>query len=160
MMAKKYRNTVTFSHRNSARIRLRQKHASFSRTVNEDLSNYYDLIDCMTFKMKHFFSQPRKWQYYCESIRAVEIYKRKHAIAFAIRMQDGSFKPWSCASDIAWALEEGARKRLDVIWRVDGKALAQEARTLDIAQAVWVYDRVIKYIEWRDINGKTKKKSP
>ena len=146
--AKKYRNTVTFSQRNSARIRLRQKSASFSRTVNEDLSAYYDLLDCMTFNMNHFFtSTPRKWQYYCNAIREAEIYKSKHPIAYAIRGVGGGFKPWSCAREIAWALEEGARKKLDVIWRVDGKALAQEARGLDIAQAVWVYDRVTKYIQ-------------
>ena len=145
---KKYRNTITFSQRNSARIRLRQKSASFSRTVNEDLSAYYDLLDCMTFNMNHFFtSTPRKWQYYCNAISEAEIYKRKHPIAYAIRGVGGGFKPFSCAREIAWALEEGARKRLDVIWRVDGKALAQEARGLDIAQAVWVYDRVTKYIQ-------------
>ena len=147
MKAKKYRNTVTFTERNNARIRLRQKSTSFSKTVNEDLSNYYDLIDCMTFEMNHFFSPPRKWGYYREAIRAMLIYKHKHPIAYSIRGVGGDFKPWSCAREIAWALEEGARKRLDVIWRVDGKALAQEARELDIAQALWVYDRVIKYIQ-------------
>ena len=145
--SKKYRNTITFSSRNSDRIRLRQKHASFSQTVNEDLSNYYDLIDCMTFEMKHFFSAPRKWQYYCEAIRAVEIYRHKHPIAYAICGVGGGFKPWSCAREIAWALEEGARKRLDVIWRVDGKALAKEARALNIVEAVWIYDRVRKSIQ-------------
>jgi len=148
MTEKKYRNTITFSQRNSARIRLRQKSASFSRTVNEDLSAYYDLLDCMTFNMNHFFtSTPRKWQYYCNAIRDMEIYKHKHPIAYAIRGVGGGFKPFSCAREIAWALEEGARKGLDVIWRVDGKALAQEARALNIAQAVWVYDRVTKYIQ-------------
>ena len=148
MTAKKYRNAITFSSRNNARIRLRQKSASFSRTVNEDLSAYYDLLDCMTFNMNHFFtSTPRKWQYYCNAIRDMEIYKDKHPIAYAIRGVGGGFKPFSCAREIAWALEEGARKRLDVIWRVDGKALAQEARALNIAQAVWVYDRVTKYIQ-------------
>ena len=148
MTAKKYRNTITFSQRNSARIRLRQKSASFSRTVNEDLSSYYDLLDCMTFNMNHFFtSTPRKWQYYCNAIREAEIYKRKHPIAYAIRGVGGGFKPFSCAREIAWALEEGARKGLDRVWRVDGKALAQEARALNIAQAVWVYDRVTKYIQ-------------
>ena len=146
--AKKYRNTITFSQRNSARIRLRQKSASFSRTVNEDLANYYDLLDCMTFNMNHFFtSTPRKWQYYCNAIRELQIYKRKHPIAYAIRGVGGGFKPFSCAREIAWALEEGARKGLDRVWRVDGKALAQEARGLDIIQAVWVYDRVTKYIQ-------------
>ena len=65
MASKKYRNTITFSQRNSARLRLRQKHASFSRTVNEDLANYYDLLDCMSINMNHFFSPARKWQYYC-----------------------------------------------------------------------------------------------
>ena len=147
MKAKKYRNTITFSSRNSARIRLRQKHASFSQTVNEDLSAYYDLLDCMSINMHHFFSPPRKWRYYCEAIRAVEIYKEKHAIAYAIRGVGGGFKPWSCAREIAWALEEGARKGLDRVWRVDGKALAQEARGLDIASAVWVHDRVQKEIQ-------------
>ena len=150
--AKKYRNTITFSPRNSARIRLRQKSASFSQTVNEDLSAYYNLLDCMSIDMNHFFNSPRKWQYYCNAIREMGIYKHKHAIAYAIRVRGGALKPWSCAREIAWALEEGARKRLDVIWKVDGKALAQEARGLDIAQALWVYDRVHKYIEWRDIN--------
>ena len=146
--SKKYRNTITFSQRNSARIRLRQKSASFSRTVNEDLSSYYDLLDCMTFNMNHFFtSTPRKWQYYCNAISDMEIYKHKHPIAYAIRGVGGGFKPFSCAREIAWALEEGARKGLDVIWRVDGKALAQEARGLDITQAIWVYDRVTKYIQ-------------
>ena len=146
--SKKYRNTITFSQRNSARIRLRQKSASFSRTVNEDLSAYYDLLDCMTFNMNHFFtSTPRKWQYYCNAIRDMEIYKHKHPIAYAIRGVGGGFKPFSCAREIAWALEEGARKGLDVIWRVDGKALAQEARALNIVEAVWVYDRVTKYIQ-------------
>ena len=148
MKAKKYRNTISFTDRNNARIRLRQKSASFSKTVNEDLSAYYDLLDCMTFNMNHFFtSTPRKWQYYCNAIRDMEIYKHKHPIAYAIRGVGGGFKPFSCAREIAWALEEGARKRLDVIWRVDGKALAQEARALNIAQAVWVYDRVTKYIQ-------------
>ena len=148
MKAKKYRNTISFTDRNNARIRLRQKSASFSKTVNEDLSAYYDLLDCMTFNMNHFFtSTPRKWQYYCNAIRDMEIYKHKHPIAYAIRGVGGGFKPFSCAREIAWALEEGARKGLDVIWRVDGKALAQEARGLDITQAVWVYDRVTKYIQ-------------
>ena len=144
---KKYRNTITFSSRNSDRIRLRKNHASFSKTVNEDLSNYYDLIDCMTFEMNHFFSPPRKWGYYREAIRAMLIYKDKHPIAYGIRGVGGSFKPWSCAREIAWALEEGARKRLDVIWRVDGKALAEEARALSIIEAVWIYDRVRKSIQ-------------
>ena len=144
---KKYRNTVTFSQRNSTRIRLRQNHASFSKTVNEDLANYYDLLDCMTFEMNHFFDPPRNWGYYCEAIRAVEIYKHKHAIAYAIRGVGGGFKPFSCAREIAWALEEGARKRLDVVWRVDGKALAEEARSLNIIEAVWIYDRVRKSIQ-------------
>ena len=147
MKAKKYRNTISFTDRNNARIRLRQKSASFSQTVNEDLSSYYDLLDCMSINMGHFFSPARKWQYYCEAIKAMEIYKHKHPIAYAIRGVGGGFKPWSCAREIAWALEEGARKRLDVIWRVDGKALAQEARTLNIVEAVWVYDRVTKYIQ-------------
>ena len=151
--AKKYRNTITFTDRNNTRIRLRQKGASFSQTANEDLSAYYDLLDCMTINMNQFFSPPRKWRYYCEAIRAMEIYKRKHPIAYAIRGVGGGFKPFSCAREIAWALEEGARKRLDVIWRVDGKALAEEARGLNIAEALWVYDRVQKYIEWRDINA-------
>ena len=146
--SKKYRNTISFTDRNNARIRLRQKSASFSRTVNEDLSAYYDLLDCMTFNMNHFFtSTPRKWQYYCNAIRDMEIYKHKHPIAYAIRGVGGGLKPCSYAREIAWALEEGARKRLDVIWRVDGKALAQEARALNIAQALWVYDRVTKYIQ-------------
>ena len=147
MTAKKYRNTITFSQRNSARIRLRQKSASFSRTVNEDLSAYYDLLDCMTFNMNHFFSPPRKWYYYREAIRMMEVYKHKHPIASAIRGVGGGLKPWSCAREIAWALEEGARKRLDVVWRVDGKALAKEARALNIIEAVWIYDRVRKSIQ-------------
>ena len=143
---KKYRNAITFSSRNSARLRLRQKGASFSQTVNEDLASYYDFLDCMTFNMNHFFDPPRKWRYYCEAIRAMEIYKSKHAIAYAIRGVAG-FKPWSCSREIAWALEEGARKRLDVVWRVDGKALAEEARGLSVAEALWVCDRVHKYIQ-------------
>ena len=147
MTSKKYRNTITFSQRNSARIRLRQKSASFSRTVNEDLANYYDLLDCMSINMNHFFSPPRKWQYYCEAVRAMEIYKRQHPIAYGIRGPSGMLRPWSCAREISWALEEGARKRLDVIWRVDGKALAKEARALNIAEALWVYDRVRKSIQ-------------
>ena len=146
MAVKKYRNTITFTERNNTRLRLRQKGASFSQTVNEDLASYYDLLDCMTINMSHFFDPPRKWRYYCEAIRAAGIYKSKHAIAYAIRGVAG-FKPWSCAREIAWALEEGARKRLDVIWRVDGKALAEEARALDITQALWVYDRVQKSIQ-------------
>ena len=149
---KKYRNAITFSSRNSARIRLRQRSASFSRTVNEDLSAYYDLLDCMSIEMSKFFT-PKKWQYYCAAIREMEIYKHKHAIAYAIRVRGGSFKPWSCAREIAWALEEGARKRLDVIWRVDGKALAEEARGLNIAEALWVYDWVKKSLK----NGYTAK---
>ena len=148
MTIRKYRNAITFTPRNSARIRVRQKGMSFSGTVNEDLTGYYNLLDCMSIEMGRFFDPPRKWQYYCEAIRAVEIYKDKHAIAYAIRAVDGAgLKPWSCAREIAWALEEGARKRLDVIWRVDGKALAQEARGLNIAEALWVYDRVHKYIQ-------------
>ena len=150
-VTKKYRNTVTFSHRNSTRIRLRQRSASFSRTVNEDLSAYYDLLDCMSIEMGHFFKPARKWQYYCAAIHEMETYKHKHPIAYAIR-GGGGLKPWSCSREIAWALEEGARKRLDVIWRVDGKALAEEARGLSIPEAVWVYDRVQKHIEWRDYN--------
>ena len=146
--AKKYRNAITFSARNSARICVRQKGMSFSRTVNEDLTSYYNLLDCMSIEMVHFFDPPRKWQYYCEAIQAVEIYKEKHTIAYAIRAIDVTgFKPWSYAREIAWALEEGARKRLDVIWRVDGKALAQEARGLNIAEALWVYDWVMKGVK-------------
>ena len=147
MKAKKYRNTITFTERNNTRVRIRQKGASFSQTVNEDLTGYYNLLDYMSIEMGHFFDPPRKWQYYCEAIRAVEIYKSKHAIAYAIRGVGGSFKPWSCSREIAWALEEGARKRLDRVWRVDGKALAEEVRGLDIAQALWVYDRVHKNIQ-------------
>ena len=148
MASKKYRNTVTFSHRNSARIRLRQRSASFSQTVNEDLTAYYELLDCMSISMHNFFNPPRKLQYYCAAIREMEIYKHKHAIAYAIRTVDGAgFKPWSCAREIAWALEEGARKRLDVIWRVDGKALAEEARGLNIAEALWVYDWIRKSLK-------------
>ena len=146
MTIKKHRNTITFSSRNSARIRLRQKGASFSQTVNEDLSAYYDLLDCMSIDMRGFFT-PRKWQYYCDALSAFETYKHKHAIAYAIRVRGGALKPWSCAREIAWALEEGARKRLDVIWRVDGKALAEEARALNIAEALWVYDWIRKSLK-------------
>jgi len=144
--AKKYRNAITFSSRNSARIRLRQRSASFSRTVNEDLSAYYDLLDCMSIEMGHFFKPARKWQYYCAAIHEMETYKHKHPIAYAIR-GGGGLKPWSCSREIAWALEEGARKRLDVIWRVDGKALAEEARGLNIAEALWVYDWIRKSLK-------------
>ena len=147
MTAKKYRNTITFTDRNGARIRLRQKSASFSRTVNEDLSAYYDLLDCMTINMHHFFSPARKWLYYCDALRDAETYKRKHTLGHALRVIGGLLKPWSCAREISWALEEGARKGLDTKYGVDAKALAQEARGLDIAQAVWVYDRVTKYIQ-------------
>ena len=145
--SKKYRNTITFSQRNSARIRLRQKSASFSRTVNEDLSAYYNLLDCMSINMGHFFSPARKWLYYCDALRDAEIYKRKHTLGHALRVIGGLLKPWSCAREISWALEEGARKGLDTLWGVDAKALAQEARALNTAQAVWVYDRVTKHIQ-------------
>jgi len=145
MKAKKYRNTISFTDRNNVRIRLRQKSASFSKTVNEDLTAYYDLLDCMSIDMRRFFT-PRKWQYYCAAIREVEIYKHKHAIAYAIRVRGGSFKPRSCAREISWALEESARKRLDTKWGVDAKALAQEARDLSILEAAWVWDRVQKHI--------------
>ena len=143
---KKYRNAITFTPRNSARIRLRQRSASFSRTVNEDLTAYYDLLDCLTINMSHFFDPPRKLQYYCAAIHEMKTYKHKHPIAYAIR-GGGGLKPWSCSREIAWALEEGVRKRLDVIWRVDGKALAEEARGLNVAEALWVYDRVHKNIQ-------------
>ena len=139
MMAKKYRNAITFSPQNSNRIRLRQRSASFSRTVNEDLAAYYNLIDCMSIEMGKFFT-PKKWQYYCDALRDAEIYKYEHT-------------PWAYAREIGWALENGSLKGLDTKWGVDAKALAQEARALDIAQAVWVYDRVSKYIEWRDYSA-------
>ena len=145
---KKYRNTITFTERNNTRIRIRQKNASFSQTVNEDLTAYYDLLDCLSINMRNFFNQPRKLQYYCAAIYEMEVYKRKHAIAYAIRVRkEGVFKPWSYAYEISWALEEGARKRLDVIWRVDGKALAEEARALNVAEALWVYDWVEKSLK-------------
>ena len=70
--AKKYRNAITFSSRNSARIRLRQRSASFSQTVNEDLTAYYELLDCMSISMHNFFNPPRKLQYYCAAIHEME----------------------------------------------------------------------------------------
>ena len=132
MMAKKYRNAITFSPQNSNRIRVRQKRTSFSRTVNEDLNAYYHLLDCMSIEMGKFFT-PKKWQYYCDTLCDAEIYKYEHT-------------PWAYAREIGWALENGSLKGLDTKWGVDAKALAQEARALDIAKAVWVYDRVQKHI--------------
>ena len=132
MMAKKYRNAITFSPQNSNRIRVRQKRTSFSRTVNEDLNAYYHLLDCMSIDMRGFFT-PKKWQYYCDTLCDAEIYKYEHT-------------PWAYAREIGWALENGILKGLDTKYGVDAKALAQEARNLDIAKAVWIYDHVQKHI--------------
>ena len=75
MMAKeKYRNAITFTDRNNARIRIRQKHTSFSRTVNEDLSAYYKLLDCMAVDMRGFFTA-QKWLYYRDCLPTSDIYK-------------------------------------------------------------------------------------
>jgi len=153
MTIKKYRNTITFSPRNGARIRLRQKHESFSQTVNEDLAAYYSLLDCMAIEMNHFFNPARKWMYYCDALSTSKIYKHEHTLGYTLRVLGGLLKTWSYASEIACALEDGAREGLDVLWGVDAKALAEEARALNIAEALWVYDRVSKHINWRDING-------
>ena len=138
MTEKKYRNAVTFTDRNNVRLRIRQKSTSFSKTVNEDLTAFYDILDCISIDMQQFFAPPQKWQYYCDALRDAEIYKHT---------------PWAYAREIGLALEDGTYKGLDTKYGVDAKALAQEARALDIAQAVWVYDRVSKYIEWRDYSA-------
>ena len=130
---KKYRNTITFTNHNSARIRIRQKHMSFSQTVNEDLGMYHDLIDYMSIEMRHFFT-PRKWQYYCDCLRNAEICK--HML-------------WAYARAIGQALENGVREGLDTKWGVDASVLAQEARELSTLEAVWVRDRVMKGLENR-----------
>ena len=44
---KKYRNTISFTDRNNVRLRIRQKNTSFSKTVNEDLTAFYDILDCI-----------------------------------------------------------------------------------------------------------------
>ena len=150
-VTKKYRNTITFTDRNNTRIRIRQKNISFSQAVNEDLAAYYDLLDCMAIEMNHFFTYP-KWRYYCDALREAEIYRRKHTLSYTLDVLGGLFKPWSRAREIARVLEDGPRKGLDVLWGVDAKALAQEARGLDIAQATWVYDRVRKGIGWWDMS--------
>ena len=129
-VTKKYRNTVTFSHRNSTRIRLRQRSASFSRTVNEDLAAYYNLIDCMSIEMRDFFT-PQKWGYYCDILRNVEICE---------------YTPWAYPHEISCALETGIVDDLDTKWGVNAGVLAQEARELSILEAVWVWDRVQKHI--------------
>ena len=134
--AKKYRNTITFIPQNSNRIRVRQKRASFSRTVNEDLNAYYHLIDCMSIDMRTFFTPP-KWQYYCDCLCDAEIYKHT---------------PWAYARAIGRALEDGALNSLDTKYGVNAKALAQEARDLSILEAAWVWDRVQKRIPYKEMN--------
>ena len=126
---KKYRNAITFTDRNNTRIRIRQKNAPFSKTVNEDLTTLYDLLDCISIDNPHFFNPARKWQYYCDALRNSEIYNHT---------------PWEYAREIARALEAGVDKGLDTLWRVDAKALADEARGLSMAEAVWVVDWVGK----------------
>ena len=128
--AKKYRNTITFSPQNNNRIRIRQKKASFSRTVNDDLNAYYHLLDCMSIDMRTFFTPP-KWQYYCDCLSGADIYKHT---------------PWAYARAIGRALEDGALSGLDTKYGVNAKALAQEARDLSILEAAWVWDRVQKHI--------------
>ena len=134
--AKKYRNTITFIPQNSNRIRVRQKRASFSRTVNEDLNAYYHLLDCMSIDMRGFFTPP-KWQYYCDCLSGADIYKHT---------------PWAYARAIGRALEDGALNSLDTKYGVDAKALAQEARDLSILEAAWIYDRVQKCIPYKEMN--------
>ena len=136
--AKKYRNTISFTDRNNVRVRIRQKNASFSKTVNEDLTTLYDLLDCISIDNPHFFNPVRKWQYYCDALRNSEIYNHT---------------PWEYPREIARALEAGVREGLDTLWRVDAKALAQEARGLSMVEAVWVLDRVGKTLK----NGYTAK---
>ena len=130
MTAKKYRNTITFTARNSTRIRMRQRYTSFSQTVNEDLSAYYDILDCMSFEMNHFFTV-KKWRYYCACLHGVDIYK---------------YTPRLYARIISWALKDGVTGDLDTKYDVNAKELAKEARGLSIAQAVWIYDRVQKNV--------------
>ena len=130
MAAKKYRNAITFTDRNNARIRLRQRYTSFSRVVNEDLSAYYDILDCMSLEMNHFFTV-KKWRYYCACLHGVDIYK---------------YTPRLYARIISWALKDGVTGDLDTKYDVNAKALAKEARGLSIAQAIWVYDRVQKNV--------------
>ena len=136
MSTKKYRNAITFSDHNTARIRVRQRHASFSRTVNEDLAAYYDLLDCMSIEMHRFFT-PQKWHYYCATLRDADIYKHT---------------PWACAREIGRALEDGIFDSLDIKYGVDAKAFAQEARDLSILEAAWVWDRVQKRIPYKEMN--------
>ena len=131
MTAKKYRNAITFTERNNARVRIRQKHMSFSRTVNEDLGMYYDLIDCMSIEMRDFFT-PQKWGYYCDILRNVEICKHT---------------PWVYSHEIGCALETGIVDDLDTKWGVNAGVLAQEARELSILEALWVWDQVQKGLE-------------
>ena len=128
--AKKYRNAITFSARNSARICVRQKGMSFSRTVNKDLAAYYFLLDCMAVDMRDFFT-PQKWGYYCDILSNVDICKYERT-------------PWVYAREIGWLLEDGSLKGLDTKWGVDAKALAQEAEGLSILEVAWVWDRVQK----------------
>ena len=129
---KKYRNTITFTDRNNTRIRIRQKNAPFSKTVNEDLTTLYDLFDCISIDMGHFFNPAKKWQYYCDALRNSEIYNHT---------------PWGYAREIARALEDGTREGLDTLWGVDAKALAQEARGLTLAEAFWVVDWIGKTLK-------------
>ena len=129
MPKRKYRNTISFTDRNSARLRLRQKGASFSQTVNEDLSAYYDILDCMSFEMNHFFTV-KKWRYYCACLHGINIYK---------------YTPRLYARVISWALKDGVLNNLDTKYGINAKELAKEARGLSIAQAVWIYDRVQKH---------------
>ena len=132
MTPKKYRNAVTFTDRNNVRLRIRQKNTSFSKTVNEDLTAFYDILDCISIDMQQFFAPPQKWQYYCDALRDAEIYKHT---------------PWAYAREIGLALEDGAYKGLDTKYGVDAKALAQEARTLNLVEAFWVLDRIQKSIK-------------
>ena len=136
MKAKKYRNAITFTPQNSNRIRVRQKKASFSETVNEDLNAYYHLIDCMSIEMRDFFTPP-KWGYYCDILRNAGICKHT---------------PRLYARAIGRALEDGAVGGLDVKWGVDAKALAEEARDLSILEAAWIWDRVQKRIPYEEMN--------
>ena len=131
MSIKKYRNAITFTDRNNTRIRVRQKGMSFSRTVNEDLTAYYELLDCIAIDMRGFFTA-QKWLYYRDCVPTSDVYK---------------YTPHSYARVIGWALEDGVFKGLDTKHGVNAEELAQEARGLSIAEAVWVYDRVMKGIK-------------
>ena len=131
MTIKKYRNAITFTPRNSARIRVRQKGMSFSRTVNEDLTAYYDLLDCMAVDMRGFFTA-QKWGYYCDIFCNAEICKHT---------------PWAYPHEIGCALEIGIVDDLDTKWGVNADALAQEARELSTFEAVWVWDQVQKGVK-------------